>query len=75
MNTLDEKKLRERHRQMLAYQKKIHPFTPKMRALQKLWGVGSVATVSDTIENMVRFGMVKVRPVSDVKNEYYAIEV
>jgi hypothetical protein len=62
---------------MLAYQKKIYPFTPSMRDLLHEWGLSSAGQISGILSTMFDQGMVLRRDISDNEKPryiYYAIE-
>lgn len=73
MATLDLEKLNKRHNEMLKFQKKIHPFTPTIRELEKLWGLNTTSAVALALDKMVELNYVVTRQ-KGKSTEYYAVE-
>ncbi len=57
---VDMKKLRERHAMMLAFQRKIAPFSPTMQEVAEIWGVVP-SHCRAILERMVGLGLVITR--------------
>ena len=72
MNKIDTKKVMERHKSMLEYQKKIYPFTPTLKELQALWKLNTTSAVVSSIHNLEREGLIISRE-RGRKTFYYAI--
>lgn len=56
--TIDKKLMSLRHASMLEYQSKVHPFTPTMRELKKLWGLNTTSAVHLSLQRLELAGMV-----------------
>lgn len=71
---VDIELLMARHREMLAYQEKIKPFTPTMRELKAVWNLQSTNSVRGVLGNLAERGLVKTRVRGKIYDVYYAVE-
>lgn len=62
-----------RHKEMLDLQKKMFPFLPTARDLQKLWNLNTTSSVFLTLKNMEKMRLVVTKERGSYTN-YYAIE-
>jgi len=72
-NKVDQDKLIKRHASMLTYQKRIDPFTPTIRDLQKLWGLRTTSAVHRAIREMEKNKLVISRR-HGLSKKYFAVD-
>lgn len=72
-NKINTKLHLERHSKMLDYQKKIEPFTPSVRELQRIWNLRTTSATWLTLKRLEGLGLIISRNISD-KSQYFAIK-
>lgn len=63
----------ERHKQMLAYQRRIWPFTATISELRELWILRSTSNVVYELETLTDLGLCVMRQ-HGAKRNFYAVE-
>ena len=70
----DYEKIYDRWEKMVAYQRKIHPFTPTFVELMNVFGLKSKSAVFYVLKGMEKRGLVISRRSGDKKHQYFAID-
>ena len=66
-------KMLERHRKMLDWQVRNHPWVPTIRDLRSAWNISSTSVVRYTLEELRQAGLVITKERGAWHHNYYAV--